>query len=491
MTGAALPGVSLTFERAGSDSEPLRTDVAVFIGRTRRGPVGLPVRVESWNDVVDTYGPPDGQSATPYALRGFFENEGRAAWVLRLAAPRTASASAQWTEGYLFVARSPGAWANGGRVTVRYRGSSVAGPPSLTIRVQVPGEPVEIFAGVAPEEVVDRLATSRLIWLVDGGSDEPVPPGAPISMSWDLTLTGGADVPPGRDEYAAAVTAQAELPEPALVALPDLGADLAGGDHSDLVRSLLATCAPLLDRLVLLDVPPVLSTVDQVGAWVDALTDFGDEALLGAAAVYHPSLRVPSLVGAGLRTVPASGHVAGLIARLDGERGAASTPANATLLDAVDLEVEYPQAQQLRLFEANVDLVRCVRGRGLVVWGGRTLSGDPRRRYVAHRRLLHVLVRAIRRVAAPLVFDVNSPALRLTLVRAVTSVLLESFRTGALAGSRPEQAFQVVCDDTNNPSTQDPGTVVCEVEVAPAVPMEFIRLRLVLGQDRGLEVIES
>jgi phage tail sheath protein FI len=180
-----------------------------------------------------------------------------------------------------------------------------------------------------------------------------------------------------------------------------------------------------------------------------------------------------------------------LIARLDGERGAHHTPANATLLDAVDLDVDYPEPQQVRLFEAGVDLVRCLRGRGLVVWGGRTLAQDAQRRYVAHRRLLHLLVRAIRRVAAPLVFDVNSPELRLTLVRTLTSVLLETFRTGALAGSRPEQAFQVVCDDTNNPPTQDPGQVVCEVAVAPAVPMEFIRLRLVLGQDRGLEVIES
>jgi hypothetical protein len=492
MTSAALPGVSLTFERVGSDTEPLRTDVAVFIGRTRRGPVGLPVRVESWNDVVNVYGPPDGTSATPYALRGFFENDGRTAWVLRVSGLPTPAASTQWTEGHVFVARSPGAWANGGRVIVRYQASSVAGPPAVTIRVQVPGEPVETFAGLTPDEVAAGLATSRLIWLVrtDPEAPGPVPPDAPNSIVWDLTLTGGEDVPPGRAEYGAAVTAQAELPEPALVALPDLGTDLVGADHTDLVLSLLAECAPLLDRLVLLDVPPELSTVDEVLAWVGSLRDFGDEALLAAAAVYHPPLRAPELAGTGLRTVPASGHVAGLVAKLDGERGVAHTPANATLLDAVDLEVEYPEPQQVRLFEANVGLVRCVRGRGLVVWGGRTLSGDPRRRYVAHRRLLHLLVRAIRRVAAPLVFDVNSPELRLALVRAVTSVLLEAFRTGALAGTRPEDAFRVVCDETNNPPEQDPGLVVCEIEVAPAVPMEFIRLRLVLGQDRDLEVIE-
>ena len=493
MTSTALPGVSLTFERAASDNEPLRTDVAVFIGRTRRGPVDRPVRVESWNDVVGAFGPPDGTSATPYALRGFFENEGRAAWVLRVSGP-AGTASALWTDGFLVVAASPGAWANGGRVTVRYRASSVAGPPTITVRVLVPGEPAETFAGMAPDEVVDRLTASRLIRLIPVDPERPaspIPPDAPISMSWDLTLSGGTDSPPGRDEYASAVAAQAELPEPALVALPDLGTDLTGSDHTDLVLNLLGAVAPLLDRLVLLDVPPNLSTVDQVADWAGALADFGDEALLAAAAVYHPPLRAPSLEGAGLRTVPASGHVAGLIARLDGERGPHHTPANATLLDAVDLAVEYPEPQLLRLFDANVDLVRCMRGRGLVVWGARTLSGDPRRRYVAHRRLLHLLVRAIRRAAAPLVFEVNSPELRLSLVRAITSVLLEAFRTGALAGTRPEDAFRVVCDDSNNPPEQDPGQVVCEIQVAPAVPMEFIRLRLVLGQDRGLEVIEE
>ncbi|WP_410636476.1 phage tail sheath subtilisin-like domain-containing protein [Amycolatopsis sp. cmx-4-83] len=493
MTSAALPGVSLTFDRAAAGDEPLRTDVAVFLGRTRRGPLGRPVRVESWNDVVGEFGPPDGTSATPYALRGFFENQGRAAWVLRVSGP-AGFAGAQWTDDYRVVAASPGAWANGGRVTVRYRGSSVAGPPAVTVRVLVPGEPAETFAGMAPGDVADRLAGSRLIRLVPLDPDRPVSPipaDAPISLAWDLTLAGGTDSPPGHNEYADAVVAQAELPEPALVALPDLGADLTGTDHADLVLELLRVVAPLLDRLVLLDVPPDLSTVDEVAAWTEALTSFGDEVLLAAAAVYHPPLRAPAPDGTGLRTVPASGHVAGLVARLDAERGAAHTPANATLLDAVDLEVEYPEAQQVRLFDAGVDLVRCLRGRGLVVWGGRTLSADPRRVYVAHRRLLHLLVRAIRRAAAPLVFEVNAPELRLALVRAITSVLLEAFRTGALAGSRPEDAFRVVCDETNNPPEQDPGRVVCEVEVAPAVPMEFIALRLVLGQDRGLEVLEQ
>ncbi|MFI1867245.1 phage tail sheath family protein [Streptomyces jumonjinensis] len=497
MAADALPGVTLITAPRGSAEEPLRTDVAAFLGRLRRGPVGAPVRVESWNDVVGAFGPPDGSSATPYALRGFFENGGRTAWVLRVCGP-AAAARAPWTPGkagglaserYHAVATSPGTWANGGRVGIRLRRSTVAGPPTVSVRVTVPGEPAETFPALPPAEVADRLAASRLIRLVPEGPAPPPDSPGPISRSWELTLTGGTDAAPGRSQYSDAVAAQAELPEPALVALPDLGADLSGGAHTDLVLELMRTVLPLLDRLIVLDVPPSRSSVDDTVAWVEELTSAGDSALLSTAAVYHPPLRTPD--ASGLRTVPASGHVLGVIARLDGERGAHHTPANALVLEAVDLAAQLPEPQQVRLFDAGVDLVRCTRGRGLLVWGGRTLSAEPGARWIAHRRLVHLLVRAIRRAASPLVFDVNSPELRLTLVRALTSVLLAAFRAGALAGARPEQAFRVVCDDTVNPPEQDPGQVVCEVEVAPAVPMEFIRLRLVLGQDRGLEVIEA
>jgi hypothetical protein len=111
---------------------------------------------------------------------------------------------------------------------------------------------------------------------------------------------------------------------------------------------------------------------------------------------------------------------------------------------------------------------------------------------VAHRRLIHRLVRAIRRVAEPLVFGTNGPELWLTFVRAITTVLLAAFRAGALQGARPEQAFQVTCDATTNPPEQvDNGMLVCLVQVAPAVPMEFILLRIALSGEGVLEVFEQ
>jgi hypothetical protein len=531
VTTPSLPGLTVTVAPAPAGPDPLRTDVAVLLGRTTRGPVGVPVRVASWNEVLRSFGPPDGGAATPYALHGFFENGGTTAWVIRMSGSAAQTAGTLWTVGdfadgawrsgaparggfayarYRVLASSPGSWANNTRVTIRFQASSVAGPPTLTVRVTAPDEPAESFADLPPAEVADRLAASRLIRLVPDGPPVPASataPTGPLAVRWDLVLGAtpadprGSDAPPTRDDYLAAIDTQAGLPEPALVALPDLGADLDAPDWTDTVLDLLSVIDPLHDRLAVLDVPdrdPAGVTgggsADAAVAWVSRLTGSGDDALLRAGAVYHPGLLTPDPLGAPGAPplpVPASGHVLGLIARLDIERGAHHTPANAVLLDAVDLTRQLPDQQQVRLFNANVNLLRCAPGRGLSVWGGRTLAADAGSRYVAHRRLIHLLVRAIHGAADPLVFDVNGPELRLALVRTITSVLLAAFRSGALAGSRPEQAFRVKCDDDNNPPSQDPGRVVCDIEVVPADPMEFITLRFVLGQDRGLEVIES
>jgi hypothetical protein len=539
VTTDALPGLTLEVVPPPPEQDVLRTDVAAVFGRTRRGPVGVPVRVQSRLEYESWFGPVDSSSATALAVRGFFENSGQTVWVLRVAGP-SGIASTVWTPGaplpaglgyrqYRVLATSPGAWANGTRVRIRYQASSLAGPPAITVRVAAPAEPAETFPAMPPEQLVDRLAGSRLIRLLPIGGPVPaVPAGGPKAREWDLLLGSlpaaqagdppaslGTDAAPDASDYRLAAQTATELPEPALLGAPDLTGDL--GDASTAVLAdLLVAVQPLQDRLVVLDVPGQLGPSGQVAlratgpepsgpsagaavGWVDDLRSAvrqraGSDQPLRCAAVYHPRLRLranPDSTDDNLVTAPSAGHVLGVIARLDAERGPHHTPANAVLLEAVDLDPRFSVPQQVRLFEAGVNLLRCTPGRGIQVWGGRTLSTDPAGRYVAHRRLLHLLVRAIRGVAGPLVFEVNGTQLRLTLVRGITSVLLSAFRTGALAGDRPEEAFQIVCDERNNPPEQAPELVVCDVEVAAAVPMEFIRIRVVLGQERGLEVLES
>jgi phage tail sheath protein FI len=175
---------------------------------------------------------------------------------------------------------------------------------------------------------------------------------------------------------------------------------------------------------------------------------------------------------------------------LDRERGAHHTPAVEPMIGVVDLEIDVGRDDHAVLNEQGVNVLRCVPGRGFAIWGGRTLERDRQHRHVAHRRLIHRLVRAIRNVAEPLVFETNGPELWLQLVRGITSVLLEAWRSGALKGQRAEEAFRVQCDaETNPPEEIDLGRCLCRVSVAPAVPMEFITLRLALGRDGALEVL--
>jgi hypothetical protein len=506
---AALPGLTVELVRPPAEQSPLRSDVAGVIGRTRRGPVAEPARVDGQRDLLARFGGLDARFATGYGLRGYFANGGEIVHVIRLNGTGGSAATATWTIGevtgvgfshasYTIEATSPGEWANGTTVTVTYHASGLSRRDELELRVDVPGEDQELFAGVAPADVIPAMSASRFVRLVPDGPRIPGPPAAaptgPSFKAWDTVLGGGADPVPGRDDYLQAAAMLGDVTEAALVAVPDLHTDL-GEDAGQVLGALLGDAVARQDRLVLVDVPPAYGGPIPAAAWVERLRETLGSERLRAAAVYHPWVRVPDPLGradAPLRDVPPSGHVAGLASRLDRQRGAQHTPANALLSDAVDLATRLDLEQEALIYAGGLNPLRCRPGLGLEVWGGRTLDPDPARRFVAHRRLLHRLVRAIRRVAEPLVFEPNGPVLRFALVRGISSVLLEAWRAGGLKGTSPEQGFQVRCDEGNNPpEAADLGQVLCEVFVAPAVPMEFIRILLTIAPEGALEVVEA
>ena len=496
-----LPGLTVEVVAPTAPPTPLRTDVAGFIGATRKGAIGVAVRTSGMTDFVRRFGGLDRQEDTAYAVRGYFENDGQVAWIVRVSG-RVATARATWDPAlagfpgrpFLVKATSPGRWADNTQVDIQYRSNGLAGRPEVDVRVAAPDEPVEAFTGLEPAMVPEELQASDLIRVTPDPDATPAPAQGPRrSYRWSLTLGGGDDGQPGIEDYLAAIRTLAEQPEVAIVVAPDLSRHLDGLDRDDAIDALASVAAETLDRLILLDVPPGEAAAGRAAAWVGSVT-LRQQAGARDVAAYHPYLLVSDPLGTAaepLRPLPPSGHVAGLISRLDRERGPHHSPANAELRDAVDLSDALSEREEALLYGSGINLLRCVRGRGIQVWGGRTPETAGQASFVAHRRLVHQLVRAVRAVATPLVFDVNGPELRLTLVRGVTSVLLAAFQAGVLKGSRPDEAFRVRCDETNNPPEQDPGLVVCEIGVAPAAPMEFIKLRLVMGAEGRLEVIEA
>ena len=78
------PGLYYEAMAPPAEPSPLRSDIAGFVGRTRRGPTGKPVRVTGWREYLILFGGLTAKADTPFALRGYFENGGDVAYVVRL-----------------------------------------------------------------------------------------------------------------------------------------------------------------------------------------------------------------------------------------------------------------------------------------------------------------------------------------------------------------------------------------------------------------------
>jgi phage tail sheath protein FI len=513
-----LPGYRVVRGARPIPEEGLRNDVAGFLGGTDRGPLGVPVRVTSRLAYAAVYGRQRTGLVTPRAVEAYFANDGEVAWVLRTGHGGTPAAAevelgavdaGSWKPGgpvrlslpgnrLRVTATSPGVWANGTAVTITYRAFGLTGAPELDVRIAVPDEPVIQRAGLTEDELLAAITSSGLLTASFAGAPVTAAPAGPSSgpsqRSWTLALGDAKDPSVTRAAYLDAVVEQAQIDEIALVCAPDLESDLTSvPEQDDVIAALAGAAAASQDRLLVLATS--LMRPAELGEWRTRISQaVPDGAQQKAVAAYAPWLVAEDVTRSSADRYVAThpvGHVCGVISRLDRERGSGWAPANALVNDAIDIATRSTTAEQVFAVSQQVNLLRCRPGGGLEIWGARTLDyGDGR--HIAHRRLVHRVVRAIRRVAEPLVFDPNTQVLWFTVVRAVSGVLLEAFRSGFLQGERPDEAYRVRCDETTNTADHvDAGEVVCEIEIAPAVPMEFITLRLTLGAQGLLEVVEQ
>jgi phage tail sheath protein FI len=198
-------------------------------------------------------------------------------------------------------------------------------------------------------------------------------------------------------------------------------------------------------------------------------------------ALYYPWIKVSSIPGAAEPFVlaPPCGHVAGVYARTDQQTGVHKAPANEVLEGVLDLETNLTDTQQGELNPEGVNCLRAFPGRGIRVWGARTLAGELWV-YVNVRRLFLTAARWIERNLADKVFEPNDPRLWEQIKRELTTYFNSLFRQGAIRGGTAQEAFYVKCDETTNPpEVREAGMVVTDIGLAIAKPNEFIVVRII------------
>jgi phage tail sheath protein FI len=197
------------------------------------------------------------------------------------------------------------------------------------------------------------------------------------------------------------------------------------------------------------------------------------------AALYYPWIRVMDPVTRSEIHLPPSGFVSGIYARNDINRAVFKAPANEVVNLALGFEVMLNKAQQEVLNPEGINCFRFFEGRGMLLWGARTISSDSEWKYVNLRRYFAYLERSIDKGTQWAVFEPNGERLWASVRRTVEDFLLNEWQNGALLGEKPEKAYFVKCDrGTMGQYDLDNGRLVCLVGVAPLRPAEFVIFRV-------------
>ncbi len=261
--------------------------------------------------------------------------------------------------------------------------------------------------------------------------------------------------------------------------------------------ALVSHCELCEDRFAVLDCQPVVGSEKELD--IDLLHYTNPKNILPQAnknaAFYFPWITVMDpakqlqdqdparnipLKYRGRVQVPPSGHITGIYARTDEQRGVHKAPANAAVQGALNVTYYIGKPKHELLNPQGVNVIRNINGT-INVWGARTVGGDKNMewKYLSVRRLFLFLKESIDEGTQWVVFEPNDSMLWGKIRRNVNAFLTNVWRSGALFGSTPEEAFYVKCDaETNPPEVRELGQVVTEIGVAVVRPAEFVIFRI-------------
>ncbi|MBN1259204.1 MAG: phage tail sheath family protein [Anaerolineae bacterium] len=533
------PGVYVEeVDRGAKPIEGAGTAMPVFIGFTEKAEtveqidgeiiihdvMGKAQLVTNWSQYVATFGEFVEGAFMPNAVYGYFLNGGGRCYVLSVKTIPKAQAGLLNAEGkpQLAIAAKQAGF-DGLRIRVRIDVPELPKPaakggakkegqedkpeaagdlPPFIITVE--GEKLtggwqvkEVREATLVEEVDEsgarRVAVAykdnkvpELIEILVPETDLPLDKLWPRAQEQSLKMERKALSPPAPSDFQGDVSERtgieglAELDDATMVVIPDLMTPLPGKSDIDLdaVKAvqtmMIAHCELMGDRVAILDAPPNLKP-QAVKKWRMDTAGYDSSY----AALYYPWIEINNPVTDRPMLMPPSGFIAGVWARNDNTRGVHKAPANEIVRGATGLAYNVTKGEQDVLNPIGVNCIRAFPGRGIRIWGARTLSSDPSWRYINVRRLFNYVKKSIERGTQWVVFEPNEPRLWARVRNAIDSFLTMTWREGALFGLTTAQAFYVKCDEELNPQeSRDLGRLIVEIGMAPVKPAEFVIFRI-------------
>lgn len=512
------PGVFIEeIERGPKPIEGVATSTAAFLGEAERGPL-QPRLVTSYGEYLRLYGDVFATDRyLPFGMKLFFDNGGRRCYVCRIVGNGAATSTLS-NGGFTLTANGPGDAGN--RIWARVLQSTTQAPPSpgaasvpIGFRLQLayfartpPGGLFDPFAN--PEQLprpvmiedYDDLSldpddgaywekmisgtTSALIELdvaagtavptaevfsapLAGGADGAAPTSAQFGGAVDET--GTAIVDPSELRGLAALDLDA-FRSVAIVHAPGIGNT---GSDLNIQDAIITHCERNRFRFAVLD--SARNQNDVTSASLEPRNQRASQY----AAFYYPWIFTPHPRNGVKTLIPPGAAACGIYAQTDNARGVWKAPANVPVAGAIDLEYDVNTRNQEVLNPRGVNCIRRFPGRGIRMWGARTLAADPLWKYVSVRRLFIFLEASIYNSTQWVVFEPNDPRLWARVRQTVTLFLRSQWREGALFGAKEEEAFSVsIGRDTMTEDDILNGRLIIEVGIAPVRPAEFVVFRV-------------
>jgi phage tail sheath protein FI len=292
-----------------------------------------------------------------------------------------------------------------------------------------------------------------------------------------IISVGKTTAAPDKDTLLAGLAMAAKYDEPSLLVIPQTVQLSTAAAAYEVYRAALSQAAELKDRFVLID---CYGDDSQTLRGADGIGDLH----LNYGAAYHPYLKTT------LNNVilPPSAAIAGVYAATDQNQGVWKAPANVSLnlVSAPTQQINDITQQTLNIDPIagkSINAIRTFTGKGVLVWGARTLAGNNNEwRYVPVRRLFIMVEESCKKAMERFVLEPNTANTWIKIQNLLETYLTTLWRQGALSGAKPEHAYYVSIGAglTMTPLDILEGRLIAEIGMAAIRPAEFIILRLTL-----------